>query len=106
MDISNTAKSIMGVIIMLTALGGTAFTIDARYAKNDTLSSVQADIQKVETRLDRKILNDRANRLQERIWKYEDRYEDKVMPEDTKEIVRDLKRELAEIELKLKTAVK
>jgi hypothetical protein len=53
--------------VVLAALVGTIFTLDDRWAK-------AAEVKRVELRLDQKILNDRIDRLQERIWKLEDRY--------------------------------
>ncbi len=86
---------------------GSAFTIDSRYAKNVDVYELQFDIQVVDQRLNLKLLKDRADALQERIWKYTDRYEDKVMPETVKEMVRDMQKEYDEImeEIRIKKEV-
>ena len=62
------------------------------------MKKVEQKVQKVEKRLDVKILKDRANTLQERIWKLEDRYEKKKMPKTVQEELRKLKAELIEIQ--------
>lgn len=49
-------------------------------------------------RLEQKILSDRANYLQERIWKLEDRYRNKQMPQTIIEDIRKLKKEQRMIE--------
>jgi hypothetical protein len=43
------------------------FAFDARYAKTEYVTQI-------EQRLDAKILKDRADALQERMWRLEDRY--------------------------------
>ena len=95
------AKGWVAFIIALTTLLATAFTVDNRYAKQTQttakIDSVEQTIQQVEQRLDKKILKDRADVLQERIWKYEDRYEDKPMPDSIKEVIRDLEKEFGDI---------
>lgn len=53
-------------------------------------------------RLDQKILSDRADRLQEKIWKYDDRYEKKPMDDITKEEYRTIYKELKDINKKIK----
>ena len=94
-------KTAVALLIGCLSLMGTAFSVDARYAKVDDVQQVQDKVKKVETRLDNKILKDRANLIQVRIWKYEDRYEGKKMPDTIKEVVRDLQKELDDINKKL-----
>ena len=94
-------KTLVGFLIALTTLVGTAFTVDNRYAKDEQVKQVEQQVQKVEKRLDKKILKDRANALQERIWKLEDRYEKKKMPKTVQEELRKLKIELVDIQKNL-----
>lgn len=94
-------KTIVALVLGCVTLMGTAFSVDGRYAKTDDIQQVQEKVKKVEIRLDNKILKDRANLIQERIWKYEDRYEGKTMPKSIKEVVRDLETELTDINKKL-----
>ena len=91
-------KAFVGFLIAISTLVGTAFTVDNRYAKDDQVKQVEQQVQKVEKRLDKKILKDRANALQERVWKLEDRYEKKKMPKTVQEELRKLKAELVEIQ--------
>ena len=95
------SKTILALLLGCITLMGTAFSVDARYAKQEQVKKVQESVKKVETRLDNKILKDRGNLLQERIWKYEDRYDGKKMPDTIKEVVRDLQKELDDINKKL-----
>ena len=90
-------KTIVGFLIALTTLVGTAFTVDNRYAKDQQVKKVEQKVEKVEKRLDKKILKDRANALQERIWKLEDRYNGKKIPTTIKEELRKNKAELIQI---------
>jgi hypothetical protein len=90
-------KTLVGFLIALTTLVGTAFTVDNRYAKDEQVKQVEQQVQKVEKRLDKKILKDRANALQERIWKLEDRYNGKKIPSAVKEELRKNKAELVQI---------
>ena len=94
-------KAFVGFLIAISTLVGTAFTVDNRYAKDDQVKQVEQQVQKVEKRLDKKILKDRANALQERIWKLEDRYEKKKMPKTVQEELRKLKIELVDIQKNL-----
>jgi len=91
-------KALVGFIIAISTLVGTAFTVDSRYAKEQQVRKVEQKVQKVEKRLDKKILRDRANALQERVWKLEDRYEKKRMPKTVQEELRKLKAELVQIQ--------
>jgi len=94
-------KTIVALAIGCITLMGTAFSVDGRYAKAGDIQQVQEKVKKVETRLDNKILKDRANLIQERIWKYEDRYEGRKTPDTIKEVIRDLEKELSDINKKL-----
>jgi len=94
-------KTLVGFLIALSTVVGTAFTVDNRYAKEKQVKKVEQKVQKVEKRLDKKILKDRANALQERIWKLEDRYEKKKMPKTVQEELRKLKIELVDIQKNL-----
>ena len=91
-------KAFVGFIITISTLVGTAFTVDNRYAKDQQVKQVEQKVKQVEKRLDKKILKDRANALQERIWKLEDRYNGKKIPTAVKEELRKLKAELVQIQ--------
>lgn len=68
-------KKIIGMVSCLVILAGGVGVIigfDARYAK-------AIEVQRVEQRQNQHILSDRIDRLQERIWKLEDRYRGKEM---------------------------
>ena len=94
---SNGFKTTLGFLIAISTLLGTAFTVDSRYAKEEQVKKVEQKVQKVEKRLDAKILKDRANAVQERIWKLEDRYNGKKIPAAVKEELRKNKAELTQI---------
>lgn len=74
-------------ILLLGSLIGGYIAIDSHYAK-------AAEVKALELRIDQKIILDRQDRVQERIWKYEDRYADiNKAPETTKEEYRELQKE-------------
>jgi len=75
-----------------------------RFEKIEQLDKVQSFAELVDKRLDLKILKDRADALQSRMWKLEDRYGMDVskMPDGVREQYRELKKEYDEIMDKLK----
>ena len=95
---------LIGLVVGASTIIGTAFTIDSRYAKVNDMAEVNEYVQKVDKRLEIKILKDRANAIQERMWKIEDRYGEEVskMPKDKRDQYRKLKKEYDEIMEKLK----
>jgi hypothetical protein len=95
---------LIGLIVGACTMVGTAFTIDNRYAKTSDMAEVNEYVQQVDKRLEIKILKDRANALQERMWKIEDRYGDDVskMPKDKRDQYRKIKKEYDEIMEKIK----
>lgn len=66
-----------GIGLVMTG-GGAGYSLyqwhDGTYAHTSELSEQRAEVILVEMRLDQKILNDRLNALQFRIWKMEERY--------------------------------
>ena len=95
---------LISLIVGACTMVGTAFTIDSRYAKTSDMADVNEYVQQVDKRLEVKILKDRANALQERMWKIEDRYGDDVskMPEDKRDQYRKVKKEYDEIMEKIR----
>lgn len=65
-----------------------------------------SDLKRLENRFDVKILHDRLSNVQERIWKIEDRYENKKMGTDAKEQYRLLIDEKGQIEKELESLKK
>ena len=95
----NRVNTVIGIIIVILTMVGSAFTIDSRYAKKDDVQKVAEQVAVVDKRLEIVILKDRANALQERLWKIEDRYGiDKVKyTEEIREQFRTFKKEYNEI---------
>ena len=95
---------LIGLIVGACTMVGTAFTIDNRYAKAIDMDEVNEYVQQVDKRLEIKILKDRANAIQERMWKIEDRYGMDVtdMTKDKRDQYRKLKKEYDEIMEKIK----
>ena len=60
-------STIIGISVAVCGLIGSIIAVDARYATS-------ARVELVEMRLDQKIVQDRVQALQERLWKLEDRY--------------------------------
>lgn len=86
-------NTIAALLLGLITMVGSAFTIDSRYAKVTDVSDLKYEIYMVDQRLHLKISSDRATYLQERIWKYTDRYEGKEMSDSVKEMIRDMQKE-------------
>jgi hypothetical protein len=61
-------KTIISVVSFLIAVGAAYVSVDQRYAHAE-------EVKKLEMRLEQKILEDRSQSIQERIWRYEDRAE-------------------------------
>ena len=95
----NKMNTLIALVVGFCTMMGTAFTIDSRYAKVGEMSEVNEYVQQVDGRLELKILKDRADAIQERMWKIEDRYGMDVaeMPEDKRDQYRKLKKEYDEI---------
>ncbi len=83
----NKISIIIGILIGATTLFGVGFKYDQRLAKAE---DVNKSIQALSIRLDQKILEDRLNNIQIRMWKLEDRYgsDQSKMPIDARESYR------------------
>jgi len=97
-------NTLIALVVGFCTMMGTAFTIDSRYAKVGDMSEVNEYVQQVDKRLELKILKDRADAIQERMWKIEDRYGMDIaeMPDDKRDQYRKLKKEYDEIMEKIK----
>ena len=100
----NKISTWIALLIGLTTLVGTMFALDNRYAKTEDISDIESYVEQVDKRLEIKILKDRANAVQERMWKIEDRYGMEVakMSEEVRGQYRELKKEYDEIMQKIK----
>jgi hypothetical protein len=67
-------QTTLGIIVTLGTIAGGLVAIDSHYAKSSEVEEVSVYICRIEKRLDEKIQTDRANSLQERMWRLEDRY--------------------------------
>ena len=88
---------IIGLIISLTVLVGAGAKLDRRWAKADRLAMV-------EQRLDQKIIQDRINAIQERLWRLEDKFGSIIasLPETIRDQYRRLLKEMKDLEKRLK----
>ena len=85
-------KNIAALISTLSIIIGTSFVLDNRWAK-------AAEVNKLNMRLEQKIIMDRNEKLQERIWKIQDRYQDKsIMPISVIEEIRIIEKDIKENE--------
>lgn len=87
-------KGLAGGIVGIAALVGLCFTSVSYFATAN-------DLKLVAERLDQKIVTDRINDLQKRIWMLEDRYKDGSMPNEVRDEIRSLKREIDDLQRKL-----
>lgn len=86
---------ICGLIISISAVLGLIYALDSRWAKAEEMVMLSQ-------RLDEKITSDRADRLQERIWKLEDRHGKTILQSPGKDEYRSLMLELEKINKKRK----
>ena len=100
----NKISTWIGLLIGLTTLVGAMFALDNRYAKTEDISDIESYVEQVDKRLEIKILKDRANAVQERMWKIEERYGMEVaeMSAEVRDQYRELKKEYDEIMEKIK----
>lgn len=87
---------LVGAIVGSITIVTTAIQVDRYYAK-------AAEVQQIEWRLDQKIIQDRVNALQERIWRLEDRYgiDTTEMAPEIREEIRKLKAERKHLDKEL-----
>lgn len=87
----------LGLIISLTVIVGAGAKLDRRWAKADQLVMVAQ-------RLDQKIIQDRINAIQERLWRLEDKYGSIIanLPEIIRDQYRRLLKEIEDLEKQLK----
>jgi hypothetical protein len=84
---------------MVIAIGTVYVAVDDHYAKAE-------EVREIKTRLEQKIIMDRTDRLQERVWKLEDRYPDKnKMPAEAQDNIRVMNREIRSNEMMLKQPI-
>lgn len=65
---------IAAVPAVIGGMYGGGSWVDNRYAHTAEMHDHKAELILIEMRLDQKIMNDRVNALQNRIWKMEERY--------------------------------
>ena len=82
-------STVIAIIIGFCTLTGLGYKYDQRLAKAE---DVNMSIQKLSTRLEQKIQDDRLNNIQERMWRLEDRYgkDPSLMPVDARDTYRRL----------------
>ena len=89
--IIKTLSAVTALTIFAGFVWGAQVYLQSNYA-------TAADFRQLENRLDVKILQDQLFNVQERIWRIEDRYENKDMSIDAKEQHRTLLEEKTQIE--------
>jgi len=85
---------ILGLIVAAVAVVSSLFALDGRFAKSK-------DVVQLSKRLELKIVQDRADYVQQRLWQIEDRYKDAPMPPTVLEEYRCLKCELKRLQGKV-----
>jgi len=95
-----TIGQIVGVLTLISIIGGGVFLFDDRYAK---AAQVNQQVHKLHQRLEQKIQGDKRFMLQQRIWQLEDRFPDgNQMPQVVKEQIRLYREEIRKIDEKMK----
>jgi hypothetical protein len=94
----------LSIIVSIFVIGTYFLKIESRWAKAEDLQTIQQSLQKLEKRLDYKILSDKMEYLWNRIYVLIDRYGDvSKMPDSVREEYRKRKLELEEVQKKLDT---
>jgi hypothetical protein len=78
-------KTIVTLIVIISACFSVYFYIDGHYAKCADVSQAKEQVAQVSQRLDYKIVSDQYRAVQQRIWLIEDRFAAKKMDKTTKE---------------------
>jgi len=89
-------RGLSAILVLLGFVFSVYFYADRIYAK-------EKDLRNLEVRVDHKIIKDLRDDVQQRIWKYEDRYGDKLEKanQHTKEEFRELIQDKEELDDKL-----
>lgn len=95
-NITDNWKIIAIAVTSLTTIVGASIGLDNRWAKAE-------EVKHLELRLDQKIIMDKIGNMQERIWKFDDRFLsiDK-MPPSVKEEYRQLQKDIVDLKDQLK----
>jgi len=94
-------KTLLAILVILGAFFGAYQYIDSRYALSADVISTQRMIQKLEMRLDQKMLLDQLKGVQDRIWAIEDRCGKEPKDPTVREELRKLYEEKRQIEKEL-----
>lgn len=93
---------ILSILVSLTVLGTFIAKVDGRWAKAEDIQTIQQSLEKLEKRLDTKILQDRLSFLRDRVYALIDEYKTiDGMPELIRNEYRDRMIEIEEIQKKL-----
>ena len=104
--IKESATVIISIASVISIVFGVYFYNEARYASAKDLKEANEYTQKIEKRLDQKILNDNLNEIQKRIWMLEDKYDKKQIPDTVKQEYRELKEKKEQLKEELKNLKK
>ena len=96
LPISKTFQTWGAVFAILVSIAGAVIGIDGYFAHADALDRLQ-------TRFETKILTDRSEKIQDRIWKFEDRYPNRqIAPPEIQEQWRILEKEKVDVDTEVK----
>jgi len=91
-------KTFLAILFILGAFFGAYQYIDNRYALSANLGATQKAMERLEQRLDQKMLSDQLKSIQDRIWKIEDRCGKEPKDPTVREELRKLYEEKRQIE--------
>ena len=108
-----TLKSIgtyIGIFLAICSTIGVIFALDSRWVKKEDLSgtlvtieSLKESIEKLDTRFSNKLKSDRILSLQNRIWRFEEKWPDVTLaPQEVRDSVREMKLEMKQLVEELK----
>lgn len=97
-------KTIISLLTLIGIIFGGYFYIDTRYAlaenTRQSMQEISESLQKLNEKIDNTNNSIRYKEIQSRIWKIEEKYEGKKMPDIVKEEYKQLKFELEEMRKK------
>jgi hypothetical protein len=95
------------IIQYLSTLAALVITIAGAYVAIDNHYAKAEDVKNIQLRLDQKIVADKSDQLQNRIWQVEDRYPDKTkIPAETQIHLRTLKKDLETNDMMLRQSIR
>lgn len=106
MAITNSVKIVGGAAALASSIGGGALFIEDRYENEAHAAVTVQQVVALEEDFQIHVLTEQIDQKQQRLWKYEDRLEEKPNDVESKERLRELKNEIQHLEKELEAVKK